>query len=267
MTVGAGSSREFESEVISREPIMGDAYLVTVSAPPAVVQRLRPGQFFNITCRFPSALDPLLRRPFSVYRSSIPESTLTFLVRPYGRGSGWLAHRVPGERLNLLGPLGNEFSISPGSQRALMVAGGVGVAPLVMLSDEAIARGLDIVFIMGAADASGLLSTSELAEGIEFLAATDDGSQGHRGLATELTVDYVRWADQIFACGPEPMYKTLRSVIDPLRLNKKPPVQISVERGMACGLGACLGCVVETHHGMITSCVKGPVFDLDEVIL
>lgn len=266
LTTEMDCSREFASEVVSLVPIMGDAYLVTVSAPHEVVQRLQPGQFFNITCRFPTSLDPLLRRPFSVYRTDPKSSTLTFLVRPFGRGSAWLAHRVPGEQLNLLGPLGNSFSISAKTRRVMMVAGGVGVAPLVMLSDEAVSRGIDVVFIMGAADESGLLSSAELAEGIEFLAATDDGSRGHRGLATELAADYVTWSDQIFACGPEPMYRTLRAVIDPLRLNKKPPVQISVERGMACGLGACLGCVVETHHGMIASCVKGPVFDLDEVI-
>ena len=79
--------------------------------------------------------------------------------------------------------------------------------------------------------------------------------------------DFVQWADQIFACGPEPMYRTLRAVLEPQRINRKPSVQVSVERGMACGLGACLGCVVETTHGMIASCVKGPVFELDEILL
>jgi dihydroorotate dehydrogenase electron transfer subunit len=262
-----GSSREFASEVLAIEPIMGDAFLQTVSAPPQVVQRLKAGQFFNITCRYPSALDPLLRRPYSVYRTDVASSSLTFLVRPFGRGSAWLARRNPGEALNLLGPLGNSFTISARAQRLLMVAGGVGVAPLVMLSDEAAARGLDVVFIMGAATESELLPASELSDGIEYIVTTDDGSRGHHGLATEVAADYVQWADQIFACGPEPMYRTQRAVFDPLRLNGKPPVQISVERGMACGLGACLGCVVATHHGMATSCVEGPVFDLDEVIL
>ena len=262
-----GSSREFVSEVRAIDPIMGDAYLVTVSAPPGVVQRLEPGQFFNITCRFPSSLDPLLRRPYSVYRVDRAASSLTFLVRPFGRGSAWLSARVPGDILNLLGPLGNAFTFSLRAQRVLMVAGGVGVAPLVMLSDEAVARGIDVVFVMGAATEAELLAAAELADGIEYLVATDDGSRGYHGLATDLCAEYVRWADQIFACGPEPMYRTLRAVIDPLRLNRKPPVQISVERGMACGLGACLGCVVETRRGMIASCVQGPVFDLDEVIL
>jgi dihydroorotate dehydrogenase electron transfer subunit len=262
-----GTSREFESEVLSVEPIMGDAVLLTVSAPSGVLSRLQPGQFFNIVTRFSGSFDPLLRRPYSVYRAHRDPPALTFLVRPFGRGSAWLAERVPGERLGMLGPLGNSFSIPSRAQRLLMIGGGVGVAPLVMLSDEAATVNLDVVFVMGAAGEAGLLAASELADRVEYLVATDDGSRGHHGLATEVVRDFVQWADQIYACGPEPMYRTLRAVVEPLRINRRPSVQISVERGMACGLGACLGCVVETTHGMIASCVKGPVFDLDQVIL
>lgn len=262
-----GSSRDFESRVLAVDPIMGDAILLTVSAPAPVVQRLQSGQFFNIVCRFTGSFDPLLRRPYSVYRVDVDSSSLTFLVRPFGRGSAWLAERTVGETLGMLGPLGNSYVIPPRAQRVLMLAGGVGVAPLVMLSDEAAERGLDVMFVMGAADESGLLPASELRGSVEYVVATDDGSRGHHGLATEVIGSYVAWADQIYACGPEPMYRTLRAVVDPLRINRRPKVQISVERGMACGLGACLGCVVETTRGMIASCVKGPVFDLDEVIL
>lgn len=262
-----GASREFVSQVLSVEPIMGDAVLLTVSAPSGVLSRLRPGQFFNIVTRFAGSFDPLLRRPYSVYRSHPDPSALTFLVRPFGRGSAWLADRLPGERLGMLGPLGNSFTIPSRAQRLLMLGGGVGVAPLVMLSDEAASKNLDVVFVMGAANQAGLLAASELSDRIEYVVATDDGSRGHRGLATEVVGDYVQWADQIYACGPEPMYRTLRTVVEPLRIRRKPSVQISVERGMACGLGACLGCVVETTRGMIASCVQGPVFDLDDVIL
>jgi dihydroorotate dehydrogenase electron transfer subunit len=262
-----GASRDFESQVLSVEPIMGDAVLITVSAPAAVHSHLQPGQFFNIVTRFSGSMDPLLRRPYSVYRAHRDASALTFLVRPFGRGSAWLAERVPGERIGMLGPLGNSFTIPNRAQRLLMIGGGVGVAPLVMLSDEAALAELDVVFVMGAANERGLLAAAELPDRIEYVVATDDGSRGHRGLATEVVGDYVRWADQIYACGPEPMYRTLRTVVDPLRIGHRPSIQISVERGMACGLGACLGCVVETTHGVIASCVKGPVFDLDEVIL
>jgi dihydroorotate dehydrogenase electron transfer subunit len=262
-----GASREFESQVLSVEPIMGDAVLLTVSVPSAVLTHLQPGQFFNIVTRFSGSFDPLLRRPYSVYRAHREPPALTFLVRPFGRGSAWLAERLPGERLGMLGPLGNSFIVPSRAQRLLMIGGGVGVAPLVMLSDEAASRNLDVVFVMGAANEAGLLAASELSDRIEYVVATDDGSRGHRGLATDLVRDFVQWADQIFACGPEPMYRTLRAVLEPLRTNRKPSVQISVERGMACGLGACLGCVVETTHGMIASCVKGPVFELDEILL
>jgi dihydroorotate dehydrogenase electron transfer subunit len=262
-----GASREFESQVLSVEPIMGDAVLLTVSVPSAVLTHLQPGQFFNIVTRFSGSFDPLLRRPYSVYRAHREPPALTFLVRPFGRGSAWLAERLPGERLGMLGPLGNSFIVPSRAQRLLMIGGGVGVAPLVMLSDEAASRNLDVVFVMGAANEAGLLAASELSDRIEYVVATDDGSRGHRGLATDLVRDFVQWADQIFACGPEPMYRTLRAVLEPLRTNRKPSVQISVERGMACGLGASLGCVVETTHGMIASCVKGPVFELDEILL
>jgi dihydroorotate dehydrogenase electron transfer subunit len=262
-----GASREFESQVLSVEPIMGDAVLLTVSAPSAVLSHLQSGQFFNIVTRFTGSFDPLLRRPYSVYRAHREPSALTFLVRPFGRGSAWLAERLPGERLGMLGPLGNSFTIPSRAQRLLMIGGGVGVAPLVMLSDEAVSKSLDVVFVMGAANEAGLLAASELSDRIEYLVATDDGSRGHRGLATDVVRDFVQWADQIFACGPEPMYRTLRAVLEPQRINRKPSVQVSVERGMACGLGACLGCVVETTHGMIASCVKGPVFELDEILL
>jgi dihydroorotate dehydrogenase electron transfer subunit len=266
-TKKTGASREFESQVLSVDPIMGDAVLLTVSAPSAVLSHLQPGQFFNIVTRFSGSFDPLLRRPYSVYRAHRDQSALTFLVRPFGRGSAWLAERLPGERLGMLGPLGNSFTIPSRAQRLLMIGGGVGVAPLVMLTDEAASKNLDVVFVMGAANEAGLLAASELSDRIEYIVATDDGSRGHRGLATEVVRDYVQWADEIFACGPEPMYRTLRAVVDPLRINRKPNVQVSVERGMACGLGACLGCVVETTHGMIASCVQGPVFELDEIIL
>jgi dihydroorotate dehydrogenase electron transfer subunit len=262
-----GASREFESQVLSVEPIMGDAVLLTVSVPSAVLTHLKPGQFFNIVTRFSGSFDPLLRRPYSVYRAHREPPALTFLVRPFGRGSAWLAERLPGERLGMLGPLGNSFTVPSRAQRLLMLGGGGGVAPLVMLSDEAVSKNLDVVFAMGAANEAELLAASELSDRVEYLVATDDGSRGHRGLATEVVRDFVPWADQIFACGPEPMYRTLRAVVEPLRINRKPSVQVSLERGMACGLGACLGCVVETTHGMIASCVKGPVFELDEIIL
>ena len=259
-------AREFPSEVVTVEPVMGDSVLLTTTAPREMVRQLRPGRFFDILCRFDGSFDPLLRRPYSVFRADPEAGTLTFLVRPFGRGSAWLARREVGANLDLLGPLGNTYEISPRSRNLLMVAGGVGAAPLVMLSDEAVGCGLNVTFLMGSADAAGLLAPSLLPSAVEYVVSTDDGSKGHRGFVTDLVPDYVRWADQVFACGPEPMYRSLRAAVLPHRLGGRPHVQVSMEREMACGVGACLGCVVETRHGMQTSCVQGPVYDMDEVV-
>ncbi len=259
-------SREFVGEVVGIEPIMGDAAVLSVDVPMTVVHGLRSGRFFEITCRDEVAFDPLLRRPYSVYRIDAERGRLLFLVRPFGRGSAWLSRRRPGDRLALLGPLGNTYDIGPTSQNVLLIAGGVGVAPMVMLADEAIGRGLNVTFLMGATTVPGLLPATELPDRVEYVVATDDGSKGYHGFVTDLAADYVRWADQIFACGPESMYLELRTAIGPHRIGRRPTVQVSMEREMACGLGACLGCVVETRHGMVASCIQGPVFDLDEII-
>lgn len=259
-------AREFTCEILAVEPVMGDAVLLTLTAPEGMAGQIRAGQFIDILCRVGLSYDPLLRRPFSVCRADEATGTIVILVRPFGRASRWLASRQVGDVLDVLGPLGNTFTVAPRSRNLLLVAGGVGAAPLVLLADEAVARGLNVTFLMGAADAARLLPASYLPSAVEYQVATDDGSQGHFGFVTDLVPEYVRWADQVFACGPEPMFRSLRRVLLEHRLGGKPPAQLSVERTMACGLGACLGCVVETRHGMQTSCVQGPVFDMDEIV-
>lgn len=258
--------REYQANVVGIDPVMGDAVLMTLTAPDGMTRTVRPGQFLDVLCRADESFDPLLRRPYSIYRAAPGHETMTILVRPFGRGSAWLVERGPGDQLDVLGPLGNTFTIAPRSRNLLMVAGGVGAAPLVMLAEEAVAMGMSVTYLMGAADESGLLPPSELPSTVEYAVATDDGSRGHRGFVTDLIPEYVRWADQVFACGPEAMFRSLRDVIMPLRIGVTPRVQVSMERSMACGLGACLGCVVETKRGMQTSCVEGPVYDMDVVI-
>lgn len=258
--------REFESEIVAKRPVMDDAHLVELSAPPGLAAAMRPGQFVEVLCRVEGSYDPLLRRPYSLYATNPANDRFTLLIRPYGRGSEWLSQQRPGGTLDILGPLGNAFEIRPKSRHLLMVAGGVGAAPLVMLAERAVARGVAVTYLMGAMDASGLLPASALPAAVEYHVATEDGSQGHRGYVTELVADYIQWADQIYSCGPEPMFRSLRQVVRQHRVTREPRVWVSVERTMACGLGACLGCVVETRRGMRTSCVDGPVFEMDDLL-
>lgn len=258
--------REFLAELLEIEPVMGDSAILTFTAPEGFATAVGAGQFVDCLCRPDGVFDPLLRRPYSICSVDRARNTFTTLVRPYGRGSAWLIRQPVGTLIDILGPLGNRFDVAPKTNRLLMVAGGVGAAPLVLLAEEAIRRGQSVTYLMGAQDAKGLLPAHVLPEEVEYVVATDDGSAGAKGFVTGLARDYLRWADQIFACGPEPMFRALRQVVLANRIGNAPSVQVSMERTMACGLGACLGCVVETKHGMQTSCVQGPVYDMDEVI-
>lgn len=259
-------TREFLAEILGVEPIMGDAVLTTFSAPVWAVASAKPGQFVHILSRDPHATDPLLRRPYSVYRADTVAETITILVRSYGRGSAWLMERPVGVELDVMGPLGSPFALRPKSQHLLMVAGGVGAAPLLMLSEEAVRSGRQVTYLMGAQDASQLLPASELPEEVEYVVATIDGSMGHTGFVTDLVPEYLGWADQVFGCGPEPMFRSLRDVVHRHRMGERPRVQMALERPMACGIGACLGCMVETRHGLKTACVDGPAFDMDDLV-
>ena len=259
-------SKEFVGRITTVAPVMGDSTLISFAAPEGLVASARAGQFVEILCRSDESFDPLLRRPYSIYSADPGKGELSILVRPYGRGSRWLCQQPVDALLDVLGPLGNTFEITPKSRNLLMVAGGVGAAPLAMLANAAVRDGLSVTYLMGAMTADGLLTSRLLPGQVEYVVATDDGSQGHRGFVTDLVPDYLRWADQVFACGPEAMFRSLRSVVLANRFGKHPAVHVSVERAMACGVGACLGCVVETRSGMKASCVEGPVFDMDQLV-
>lgn len=257
--------REFRGEITGKFPVMGDSWLITFTAPQEILHSARPGQFVNVLARERAVYDPLLRRPFSVYDVSPDEGLMTILVRPYGRGGGSIVERNIGSEIDILGLLGNAFEVNPRSQRLLMVAGGVGAAPLFMLSRAAVMQGLSVTYLLGAMTADALLDASQFPQEVEYVVATEDGTAGYHGFVTDLVPDYLQWADQVFSCGPGPMFQSLRSVVLANRMGKRPGVQVSVERTMACGVGACLGCMVETKRGMKTSCVDGPVFDMDVV--
>jgi dihydroorotate dehydrogenase electron transfer subunit len=258
--------RQFIGTVVSSEPAMGDGVVLTFSCPPGMANDARAGRFVLLLCRETGALDPFLRRAYSVCAAGAERDELSVLVRPFGRASRWLVRRRPDDPLDVVGLLGNAFRLSPNATNLLLVGGGVGVAPLMKLAVEAVARGRNVTLLLGAADESTLLPPSLLPSTVEYVVATIDGSRGHAGVVTDLVPAYARWADQLFACGPEPMFYSLRRALEPFRIGGKPSVQVAVERPMACGMGACLGCVVETRRGSVASCVDGPIFDLDDLV-
>jgi dihydroorotate dehydrogenase electron transfer subunit len=196
----------------------------------------------------------------------------------------------PGETSEMLGPLGRGFEVDPRSRHLLLVAGGLGMAGVRLLADEAIRDGRQVALLFGAASARDVYPSSLLPDEVEYVIATDDGSVGHRGFVTELVPDYEAWADQAFACGPGPMLAALARLatgrrerlgvaklgrkrgagkVDPSgspAARRKAFLQVSMEQNMGCAVGACLGCVILGSNGQPQRvCREGPVFAADEV--
>jgi dihydroorotate dehydrogenase electron transfer subunit len=218
-----------------------------------------PGQFYMLAAAegWGGGADerPFLPRAFSVLRRH-EDGTLEFLLEDVGPGTARLAALRPGDGLWILGPLGAGFRRPREGRRPLLAGGGVGIAPLAIWSDA-----LDgATVLLGFRDAPH-------AEGAELIlgaqVATDDGSAGHHGLVTDLLraeLAAERHAE-VYACGPPPMLEAVRELCEELDV----PAQLALESGMACGFGACFGCVVPTRGGYVRLCVDGPVLDAGDL--
>jgi dihydroorotate dehydrogenase electron transfer subunit len=205
---------------------------------------------------------PFLPRAFSVLRAGPDRDgrlELEFLIEDVGPGTRRLCELARGDGLLLVGPLGNGFRPPREGRRALLVGGGVGIAPLAILEDELRAAGGVARALLGFRDADHAAGAALLAAP---RVATDDGSVGHRGLVTDLLLDELAAgaeAVEVYACGPPGMLESIRAIC----IVHGVPAQLALESGMACGFGACFGCVVSTHDGYLRLCVDGPVLDAD----
>jgi dihydroorotate dehydrogenase electron transfer subunit len=256
---------------------------------PAIAVAAQPGQFITVRCG-----DFTLRRPLSIHRSSpltgedSGEGEIALLFKIAGKGTLWLSQRQKGERLDILGPLGNGFTIEPKSKHLLLVAGGIGIAPLVFLMRHASSQH-QITLIHGATTAAQLYPFSSaskkrsklpyLPNRVQLIPVTEDGSMGQKGMATDILPDFLDWADQVYACGPVDMYKTMALPLNPSPLKgegkgegekrnnpKLKKCQVCLEVRMGCGFGACYGCTIKTKKGLKQVCRDGPVFELDDIL-
>jgi dihydroorotate dehydrogenase electron transfer subunit len=200
----------------------------------------------------------LLPRPFSIHQISNDGIALFYAVLVGGKGTSWLSQRHKGAKVKLFGPLGNGFSITPNSNNLLLVAGGNGIAPLYFLAQKALKDEYSVTLLYGTADNK----RRSIPPHTKLISATEDGSVGHRGMITDLLPEYIDWADQVFACGPLQMYKTMAQM--PEVRNR--PVQVSLEVRMGCGLGVCYGCTIKTRNGLKQVCKDGPVFKLNDIL-
>jgi dihydroorotate dehydrogenase electron transfer subunit len=275
------------AELVESHEILPGQWLQSYHAPDLATGS-RAGQFVHMRTGDLSGM--VLRRPFSVNTADAVSGIVTIHFRVIGRGTEWFTRLRPGDAVDLLGPLGRPFEVDPRSRHLLLVAGGLGMAGVRMLADEAIRDGRQVTLLFGAASSREVYPSSLLPDEVEYVVATDDGSLGHHGFVTDLVPRYEAWADQAFACGPTPMLAALARLAEGRRqrlgvarlgrkrgagrpdpagstaARRKAFLQVSMEQNMGCAVGACLGCVVMTTTGIPKRvCREGPIFAAEEL--
>jgi dihydroorotate dehydrogenase electron transfer subunit len=255
--------RYFRAEIADNRKLSTDCSLLTF-VPFGKPVEPRPGQFIMIGIE--GDYDPLLKRPFSVFRRTAKGFQILYRVR--GRGTSLMRNLGKGSVIHVLGPLGNSYPLPPRGHAPVIVAGGIGVASVFSLAEKLAAAGKKPHLFYGARDAGDLLVLGALKSVAKPLSlSTDDGSCGERGCVTDMLGSFLDDQSRkgkcvIYACGPRKMLETVSGKA----AEKNIEAYVSLEENMACGIGACLGCVVKTVDGHKRVCREGPVFAAKEIV-
>ena len=231
---------------------------------PRIAPLVQPGQFIHMQLN--GLDDHILRRPFSVFDADAQSGRMTVLYQVVGTGTQFMTQVSAGHTFDLIGSVGRGWTLPTPEQRVLLVGGGVGAAPLFMLCKSAHAAGAVVDVVIGAATKDALVTYDfyKRVQGDALYCATDDGSFGSHGFCTGPAGELLQKNsyDQVYVCGPEPLMHALAKCAKEAAV----PCQVSLEKRMACGVGACLSCVVETTQGRRRACVDGPIFEAEKVV-
>ncbi|WP_029917728.1 dihydroorotate dehydrogenase electron transfer subunit [Pelobacter seleniigenes] len=256
--------------ILSNQEISPGYYRMRILAPD-YTKLARPGQF--VMFRVQRSLPPLLRRPFGIFRTGFmpadceampPKEFIEIIYKVVGGGTEIMQGLHQGDAVELLGPLGKGFDPGPPEEEKILVGGGIGLVPLYMLAEELVAKS-KVRLLMGGRTRDDIITVTEFERlGVETYVSTEDGSLGERGLVTQVLESKLAGAgkNSVFACGPMPMIKAVQKICQQYETS----LQVSLEALMACGVGACLGCVVkgaghsEETPSYLCTCKTGPVF-------
>ena len=264
MTIG--NPFYLNGEIVERKKV-GSLYHRLRIALPQPVGPIKPGQFAMLKIEDGKGI--ILSRPFSIHNFEEGETSswLDFLFKVVGKGTDLLARLSVRSHITVLAPLGNGFPDPPPGSKALLIAGGMGIAPLFPLAKRLKALSPHIYLLYGAKSQKDLIFLPEIinVKEIEIMIVTEDGTAGKQGMVTELLRNengIKRSQIAIYACGPELMLQSIANYA----AEHRTPCYVSLERWMACGLGACLSCVVDTVGGYKRVCSEGPVFEAQEIL-
>jgi dihydroorotate dehydrogenase electron transfer subunit len=224
------------------------------------IPEIQPGNFAEIQVGNSSKV--FLRRPFSIYDADYESNTISFFVKIVGEGTRILGESKKGDRINLIYPLGNSFSISTG-KRILIIAGGSGLAPFLLLGKKLKESKKDITFLFGGRTLDDIVLVKSFRPYGKVEVTTEDGTLGTKGMVTDHPIfnGGLPTFDQVYTCGPDAMMKAVAR----MAVAQGIPCQVSLENSMACGFGACLCCITPTKRGNVCVCTEGPVFDINEL--
>ncbi|HEX9653275.1 MAG TPA: dihydroorotate dehydrogenase electron transfer subunit [bacterium] len=267
-----GSRKGFyDCPVVSVKNLSGAIYLMRLHCP-ALAEDAHPGQFVNVKVN--NDYIPLLRKPFSICRRHEEEGWIEILWKIVGKGTEALSGYRPGQQINVLGPLGRGYSIRPDLELAILVGGGLGVAPLPFLCQELLQVGKKVEVFLGAKSEKELAFVRQFLElGVEVFVTTEDGSVGEKGLITELLIERLKKSFPkpaiFFCCGPTGFLNSMIRISESFDIDG----QMAIETMMGCGFGICVGCPVRIRDSKPgerwykLTCLDGPVFGAREVVL
>jgi dihydroorotate dehydrogenase electron transfer subunit len=269
--------RDEKAVLVGRDVLSPDALLLHFRSS-SLFRSFLPGQFTMV--RLSGRSDLLLRRPYSFCDADVEQGRFSLLVKEVGQGTRALASLPLGAEVDCLGPLGSSFRSPRDPRRAVIVAGGVGIAPFVAFCRALASEGRDSIVLLGGRSERDLYLRAEFeALGMDVRTTTEDGSHGRRGRVTEILEEVLGSSSadsiELYSCGPTPMLVKVAA----MARERNVPHQVSLERRMGCGMGCCLGCVVyhrSSHspssaggsggeHEYVRCCTEGPVFDADAV--
>lgn len=245
--------------VIEHSPVDKDLYELEFIAP-KIAHECMPGQFVHVLPG--STLDPLLRRPISLYDVDKNLGSITLLYKVVGKGTNLFTKIKTNEHVNVMGPLGKGFTLVS-NQNVVLVGGGVGIAPLIYLARRLKENNCNVTVLHGAENRDQLVTIDKLRSmGVEFMPATMDGTAGYKGLVTDLLTKKLipDKIDYLYTCGPEAMM----SIVADYGRKHGILTEVSLEEHMACGVGACLGCARKLKpddETYVKVCKDGPVFN------